>query len=87
MFSIVLMLITSSFSQGITAVAREIKDPKRNLFKALTLGYAIIMLVYLLANVSYFAILTKSEFLSSRAIAVVSFNIVLTNPSSIHFSI
>ncbi|KAL7644581.1 UNVERIFIED_CONTAM: hypothetical protein RMT77_004118 [Armadillidium vulgare] len=55
---------------NIVLVAREIQNPRKNIIRAMLTSCTIITLVYLATNVSYFILLSKSEFLSSDAVAV-----------------
>jgi APA family basic amino acid/polyamine antiporter len=47
-------------------VASEVKEPQRNLPRALIGGTLVILLVYLLTNVAYFYVLTAEEVAGSR---------------------
>ncbi|XP_052132897.1 large neutral amino acids transporter small subunit 1-like [Frankliniella occidentalis] len=51
-------------------VIDELQDPYRNLPKAICLAVPMVTLVYVLVNAAYFIVLTKSEMLSSFAVAV-----------------
>ena len=51
-------------------VTEEIRDPIRNMPRAIIISLTMITLIYVLVNVSYFAVLTKEEILASSAIAV-----------------
>lgn len=51
-------------------VTEELKDPHKTLPRAIILSISGVTVIYLLANVAYFAVLTPSEILSSSAIAV-----------------
>lgn len=44
----------------------------RNLPRAICISLPLITVIYVLANVAYFVVLTKDEILSSNAVAVVS---------------
>lgn len=52
-------------------VTEEIKDPIKNMPRAIIISITSITLIYLLVNLAYFTILTPDEILSSNAIAVV----------------
>lgn len=51
-------------------ITEEMKDPVRNMPRAIVLSMTLVTLIYVLANVAYFAVLTIPEILSSEAIAV-----------------
>jgi len=51
-------------------VTEEIKDPIRNMPRAIIISITTITIIYVLVNVSYFAVLSKSEIIGSSAIAV-----------------
>jgi APA family basic amino acid/polyamine antiporter len=50
----------------LTFVAGEIRNPKRNVVRALTLGTFAVAAIYLLANLAYFRVLTVSEIAASQ---------------------
>lgn len=50
----------------LTFVAGEIRDPKRNVVRALTFGTFAVAAIYLLANLAYFRVLTISEIAASQ---------------------
>ncbi|XP_071166973.1 b(0,+)-type amino acid transporter 1-like isoform X1 [Mytilus edulis] len=50
-------------------VVEELKKPKRNLPLCIISSVLLVLVVYLLVNVSYFAVLSKDEYLSSWAVA------------------
>jgi amino acid transporter len=52
-------------------VVEELKDPFKNLPRAIGISMPIITLVYAMANVAYLIVLTPEELLSSNAVAVV----------------
>ncbi|HLQ45010.1 MAG TPA: amino acid permease, partial [Planctomycetaceae bacterium] len=47
--------------EGVTPVAAEVRDPSRNIPKALLGGVAILIVVYVGANVAYHGVLSMSE--------------------------
>ncbi|XP_043213280.1 Y+L amino acid transporter 2-like [Amphibalanus amphitrite] len=53
-------------------VVEELKDPFRSLPRAIYISLPLVTVVYLLANVAYFAVLSPTEVLASNAVAVVS---------------
>ena len=61
-------------------VAGEVKDPQRNLPKALILGTVAIIAIYLLANVAYLAVLSVEEMRTSRLVAADVAERVLGSP-------
>jgi len=51
-------------------VTEELQDPYENLPRAIWIALPVVTGVYVLANVAYFAVLSKDEMLSSAAVAV-----------------
>lgn len=48
----------------------ELIEPHKNLPRAIVISITIVTVVYLIANIAYFAVLTPSEMLASSAVAV-----------------
>ena len=53
-------------------MTEELKNPFVNLPRAIYLSLPVVTFLYILANVSYLAVLTPTEMMASNAIAVVS---------------
>jgi APA family basic amino acid/polyamine antiporter len=54
---------------NVSMVASEIRDPQRNLPRALIGGTAAVMAIYLFANLAYFYVLSASEVAASNRVA------------------
>lgn len=59
-------------------VTEEIKNPVKNIPRAIMISITSITLIYTLTNVAYFSVLSKDDILSSQAIAVLFGDKVLT---------
>ena len=55
-------------------VAEEIKDPMKNLPRSILFSMPVVVVVYVLMNVSYLTVLSPEDLLNSNSVAVVSKN-------------
>jgi APA family basic amino acid/polyamine antiporter len=69
---------------NVTFLGSEVRDPGRNLARALLWGCAIVVLLYLLANVAYIAVLPFSEIAHApqNRVAVAMMNAVFGQPGA-----
>ncbi|MFN3604881.1 MAG: APC family permease [Leptonema sp. (in: bacteria)] len=68
-YSLRYALFTYSGWEGATYVAEEVRDPKKNLPLSLFLGIGIVIVLYLLTNLSYFFQLLPEEIANSKFVA------------------
>lgn len=52
-------------------MTEELRDPYKNLPRAIYISLPLVTIIYVLANMSYLAVLSASEMIASDAIAVV----------------
>jgi len=72
---------------NVSMVASEVRDPQRNLPRALVFGTAAVIGIYLLANAAYFHVLTASEVASSPRVASEMMGRILGAPGAAAVSI
>ncbi|XP_042221942.1 Y+L amino acid transporter 2-like [Homarus americanus] len=63
-------LFTYSGWSSLNYVTGELKEPHKNLPRAIVISMVIVTMVYTLTNIAYYAVLTPAEILSSNAVAV-----------------
>lgn len=51
-------------------IIEELKDPVKNLPRAIAISCTLVTVVYVLANISFYTILSPEEVLGSQAVAV-----------------
>jgi basic amino acid/polyamine antiporter, APA family len=54
---------------NVTMVASEVREPQRNLHRALIIGTLAVVAIYLLVNLAYFSVLSPSEVASADRVA------------------
>ncbi|XP_069949305.1 Y+L amino acid transporter 2-like [Cherax quadricarinatus] len=62
---------------SLNMVREELKDPVRNMPRAIAISLSSVIVIYILTNVAYFAILTPEQMLTSTAVAVTFGNLTL----------
>nr|XP_053627422.1 large neutral amino acids transporter small subunit 2-like [Cherax quadricarinatus] len=62
---------------SLNMVREELKDPVRNMPRAIAISLSSVIVIYILTNVAYFAILTPEQILTSTAVAVTFGNLTL----------
>ncbi|XP_064598915.1 Y+L amino acid transporter 2-like [Liolophura sinensis] len=69
-----LAVFSAIFSYGgwqvMTSLMEEVKRPGKDLPRSVYITFAIVIIKYILTNVAYFALLSKSEILMSEAVAI-----------------
>jgi APA family basic amino acid/polyamine antiporter len=72
---------------NVSMVASEVRNPQRNLPRALIGGTAAVIVIYLLANAAYFHVLTAAEVGSSQRVAAEMMRRILGDPGAAAVSI
>jgi len=74
-------LFSSDAWNGVTFIAGEIKDPKRNVGLSLFLGTLIVTIIYILANLMYLAVIPFDEIATAKndRVAVVASEYIFGN--------
>ena len=72
---------------NVSMVASEIREPQRNLPRALITGTLAVLTIYLLANLAYFYVLSASEVASSDRVAAETMRRILGAPGAAGVSI
>src|SRR5881275_1125405 len=69
---------------NVTFLGSEVRDPGRNLVRALLIGSGIVVVLYVLANISYLALLSFSEIQHAPQdrVAVAAMNAAFGNPGA-----
>src|SRR5207244_4942890 len=69
---------------NVTFIGSEVRDPGKNLVRALLFGCGIVVILYLLANLAYLAVLSFPEIQNARQnrVAVAAMNSVFGHPGA-----
>lgn len=67
-------------------MTEELRDPYKNLPRAIYISLPLVTIIYVLANMAYCAVLNSQQMLASDAIAVVMF-LIESNRLDIHFHV
>ena len=67
LFALVMVSVMFAYEgwQNVTAVAEEIRDPQRNIPRALFMGLALVVLVYVAVNLAFHGVLSMEEVAAS----------------------
>src|SRR6202040_3222872 len=70
---------------NVTFLGSEVRDPERNLVRALLFGSGVVVILYVLANLSYLALLSFSEIQQAPQdrVAVAAMKTVFGNPGAL----
>jgi APA family basic amino acid/polyamine antiporter len=67
---------------NVSMVASEVRDPQRNLPRALIAGSIVVIAIYLLANLAYFYVLPAADVASSARVAAETMRRILGTPGA-----
>jgi len=67
---------------NVSMVSAEIRDPQRNLPRALIMGTIAVIAIYLLANLAYFYVLSAADVASSARVAAEAMRRILGTPGA-----
>jgi basic amino acid/polyamine antiporter, APA family len=67
---------------NVSLVSAEIRNPQRNLPRALITGTLVVIAIYLLANLAYFYVLSASDVASSARVAAETMRRILGTPGA-----
>ena len=69
---------------NVTFIGSEVRDPEKNLVRALLVGCGTVVILYLLANISYLALLSFPEIQQApqNRVAVAAMQVVFGNPGA-----
>lgn len=84
--ALLLCLFSFSGAQFIAQVAGEVRDPGRNVSKAIIFGFGAVFVLYLAVNVSYFSALSFSEIIKSDRVASDIVGLAFGRPGTIMVS-
>ncbi|CAL1530268.1 unnamed protein product [Lymnaea stagnalis] len=60
----------TSGGENITTIVEEVKNPSKNIPRSLIIGLTVVIIIYMLTNLSYLAVLSRAEMLGAPAVAV-----------------
>jgi APA family basic amino acid/polyamine antiporter len=85
--ALLLCLFSFSGASFVTQVAGEVRDPARNVSKAIILGFGAVFVLYLAVNVSYFSALPFGEIIKSDKVASDIMGLAFGRPGTLAISV
>lgn len=67
------------FRNYLNFMTEELREPYKNLPRAIYISLPLVTAIYVLANMAYLAVLSRNEMLASNAIAVVRTHMLTVN--------